>query len=517
MGSEKPNILFLFSDQHNAKAVPWGEHPTRVHAPNLQKLADRGTLFSRAFCQSPRCTPSRVSFLSGQYCLNHGFHGLDGDARDFSAPTLFSRFKEAGYRTGVFGKDHTPAFFWKEDVDRRLVSAPNDPDGKFYIQYLKEKGLFEDRDDNEMKEWAEKGRRGASLDGRPSHLAFEDQIECWATDQAIDFSAEDKNTPFFIWLSFPRPHQAYTPAREFWDMYPEDSLKFPPNADDTLEGKAPMQKQLREEQQAGHFALFEPTDWESMRRRALRGYFGNLSMVDACIGRILNALEKTGQLENTIVVYSSDHGDFAGEHGLLEKQPGICYNAITRIPLVWSWPERIEAGREISELVESVDVMPTLLGLAGLAGCDSCDGVDLSWWLTGNEDLRPKRDFAVTENNLSRTIQDKRYKLTVWPSGFFGPGSEPFLEFYDLEKDPWEEWNRAADPACGEIVNSLKWALYEWVTWKWRPRTKPGPPLKPNHPSNDSSGNPLGPDGRIHPKYFQEFLQAPRDRYPPNL
>lgn len=516
MGKEPPNILFLFSDQHSAKALPWGMHPTRAIAPNLERLAQTGTRFSRAFCQSPRCTPSRVSFLTGQYCLNHGFHGLSGETRDFRAPTLMKLFKTAGYRTGVFGKDHTPAHFFDGDLDQRVVSAPHDPDGQPYIQYLKEKGLLEKRDDHELWEWLQKGKRGASLDGRPSELAFEDQIECWSTDRALDFVDEDAS-PFCLWLSFPRPHQAYTPAREFWDLYPEDSLQLPPNAEDTLQGKAPMQKQLQEEQQGGHFTLFEPSDWESMRLRALRGYFGGISMVDACIGRILDALEKRGRLENTIVVYSSDHGDFAGEHGLLEKQPGICYNAITQIPLILSWPGVVACGRTIEELTESVDVLPTLLTLAGLAPCDSCDGEDLSPWLTENTQAEPIRDYAVTENNLSRTIQDKRYKLTVWPSGFFGKNTEPFLEFYDLDRDPWEMTNRAPDSDYQDIIRGLQSALYDWVTWKWRPRTKPGKPPAPEHPNNDSMGNPLGPDDRINPKYLREFLDEPGERFPPNL
>jgi arylsulfatase A-like enzyme len=516
MPDKRPNILFIFSDQHSDKVTPWGTHPSRVQAPNLERLAAGGTRFSNAFCQSPRCTPSRVSFLSGQYSLNHGFHGLDGDGSGFPAPTLFSLMKKAGYRTGLFGKDHTPHRFMEGTLDRRLVADPKDPDGQAYQQHLDRKGLLEKRDDIDIPEWRATGRKGASLDARPSELSMADQVESWCTEEAIRFIGESGDAPFCAWLSFQRPHQSYTPPGEFWDLYPDEAVILPPNADDPLEGKAPSQKALRDQQQAGHFALFEPTDWNSLRRRMLRGYLGCVSLVDACIGRILDYLDKSGQRDNTIIVYSSDHGDFAGEHGLFEKQPGICYNAILKVPFVWSWPGKIREGQVINELVESVDLLPTLLRLAGLPACDSCDGADLSPYLDGTG-MAPVRDHAVTENNLSRTIQNQHEKLTIWPAGFFGTGSEPFLEYYDLDTDPWELQNRAGDPACTARINALRFALYDWMAWHWRPRTKPGPPIAPEHPGNDAKGNPLGPDGRINPRHFRKHLGDGPPNYSPNL
>ncbi|HKJ90140.1 MAG TPA: sulfatase-like hydrolase/transferase [Oceanipulchritudo sp.] len=516
MPAQRPNIIFVFSDQHSDKATPWGAHPTRVRAPHLARLAEEGTRFSNAFCQSPRCTPSRVSFLSGQYCLNHGYHGLGGNADSFSAPTLFSLMKKAGYRTGVFGKDHTPTGFFKTDLDQRLVADPRDPDGRPYEDYLRAKGLLQQRDDIDFAEWKATGRKGASLDARPSRLTFEDQVETWATDRAIDFINTSGDTPFCLWLSFQRPHQSYTPPQTFWDLYSKDDIVLPPNSNDSLDGKAPSQKQLREQQQAGHFSIFEPSDWESMRRRMLHGYMGCVSLVDACLGRLMDQLDRSGLRENTVLVYASDHGDFAGEHGLFEKQPGISYNAILKVPFLWSWPGHIREGVVVEELTESVDLLPTLLDLAGLPSCDSCDGVSLQPWLRGSQRTQ-LREFAVTENNISRTIQNREEKLTVWPAGFFGEDTPAFLEFYDLVNDPWEEVNRAGDPAFSRRVNALRLALYDWVTWHWRPRTKPGPAVAPGHPGNDSKGNPLGPDGRINPVYLRRFLAASQSRFSPNL
>lgn len=516
MTETRPNILFIFSDQHSDKVTPWGAHPSRVKAPNLERLAAEGTRFSNAFCQSPRCTPSRVSFLSGQYCLNHGFHGLDGDGSNFPAPTLFSLMKAAGYRTGLFGKDHTPHGFLEGVLDRRLVANPSDPDGQAYRDYLQQKGLLESRDDIDFPEWTATGRKGAALDARPSNLSLGDQVESWCTEKAIEFMQESDDAPFCAWLSFQRPHQSYTPPQDLWDLYPQDSIILPPNADDSLEGKAPSQKALRDQQKAGHFAVFEPRDWEALRRRMLRGYLGCVSLVDHCLGRVLDHLDKAGQRENTILIYSSDHGDFAGEHGLFEKQPGICYNAILKIPMLWSWPGRIREASVLDELVESVDLVPTLLELAGLPACDSCDGLDLSPMLKGNAEA-PLREFAVTENNLSRTIQNTHEKLTIWPAGFFGKDTQPFLEYYDLDTDPWEQHNRAGDPACADRVNKLRFALYDWLTWHWRPRTKPGPPIAPGHPGNDAKGNPIGPDGRINPAHLWTHLQKGSPNRSPNL
>jgi arylsulfatase len=474
----RPNILFLFSDQHHAGALGCAGHP-QVRTPALDGLAARGVRCTHAFAQSPISTPSRISYLSGQYPLNHGYYGLDGPP-PLHLPSLFTTCRGAGYRTGMIGKIHTPPGWLSRDCDlvrdgygheyapvRDLSLTPSEALGCWeeyprddYSEYLAANGLRADRDDLFLQEWyAVHGPcAGQGLDARPSRLGSDDTFEAWAAGEATRFLESNSDTPFCLWVSFPHPHPTYTPAAPFWELY-DGELALPPSADDPLDDRHPTLRAERAKQAQGQWALYDPRDVEAARRRVLRGYYGCVSQMDDAVGRVLGQLDALGLRENTIVVYASDHGDFMLEHGLIEKAPGIGSRAVTQVPLLWSWPGHLPEGATREALAESVDVLPTLCALAGLPAPDWADGHDLTGVLAGETDA--VRDAAVTEGPLAHAIHTQRYTLVHYPAAM--NGGAPFSELFDHETDPGERVNRIADPACQEIVTDLRARLLDWV------------------------------------------------------
>ena len=231
-----------------------------------------------------------------------------------------------------------------------------------------------------LPEFGERGRQ--TVDSRPSPLRFDESQEGWLADTAIATmrTAVERQQPFLLHVSFPRPHQCTTPCQEFWDLYDAQQISLPPNADYDLEaaGKAPHMIASARRWRESDWQLFEPKTFEAGRRRKLHGYLGAVSQVDAAVGKLLDYLRASGLAEDTIVVYTSDHGDYAAEHGIMEKAPGICSDAITRVPLIWWAPGRIEAGACVSDVVELVDISSTLCALAGVEAMETGDGRDLS-------------------------------------------------------------------------------------------------------------------------------------------
>jgi choline-sulfatase/uncharacterized sulfatase len=491
---DRPNVVWIMADQHNAKCTGWGSFPTAVETPHLERLAGEGVRFDRAFCQNPICTPSRVSYLTGQYPTNHGYYGNGGSCRE-ALPTLFSVADRLGYRTGRFGKDHTPSGLIDDHVDRATGRGEQ-------REYLRGRDRLEDFDLPAM--------RDGMLDARESDLPFEDHLEHYVTERLFDF-VRDGDGPFFSWLSLNRPHPHYVPASEFWERYPPADLTLAPSATEDHEagGKPPHHRQghplatpevFSAMDEESPWAKFEPRDNEALLERQLQGYLGCITEIDALVGRVLDFLEREGLREDTIVVYCADHGDFASEHGFPEKAPGVSYDAISRVPFVWSWPGEFEADAVVEDLVETVDVFPTLATLMGADRPDSADGEDLTGYLTGGR-TEPIREYAITENPWTRCVRTETQKLTIYPRGFFGSGSEEFLEFYDLEDDPWETENLAVTQpeSYADAIEHHRRLLYDFLATQRRPRTLLGN-LDDFDVSDDGTG-------RLSPATIQSLLE----------
>lgn len=475
-----PNILFILSDQHNAKVLGCKGHPD-VRTPQLDRLAAEGVRFDNAICQNPICTPSRMCFLSGQYAHNHGYYGLSG-GKPHGLPSVLGHFRRAGYCTSAIGKIHCPEYWVEDDADvfHETCDCSIGGRSRAYEEFLRQRGKLELEDHVSLTEFG--GRGMQSMEGRPSPLTFEESQEGWIAAQTIEFMKQSATAgrPFFAHASLPRPHQCTAPSEPFWALYEGKQLTLPTNADHDLAAahQAPHLRRAAAHWRTGNWALLEPRTFEAARQRKLRGYLGAVSQVDHAVGLMVQFLRDNGLADNTIVVYSADHGDYACEHGIMEKAPGICHDAITRIPQIWWAPGRLKAGHVASELIESVDLATTLCAQAGLPRLATGDGMDLSPLLRG-ETGAGKR-LGVTEFAWSKSVRKGDWRLVFYPRDMF-PAEYPegFGELYDLAADPWEMQNLYFDPAHRTTLEEMKGELLEWLVSPARPGTVHGVNSRP--------------------------------------
>jgi len=499
----RPNILYIMSDQHNAKFLSCKDHPD-VKTPNLDRLVSQGVRFDNAICQNPICSPSRVCYISGQYCHNHGYYGLSGP-RPKGLPTLFGHFRRAGYHTGAVGKIHCPAYWVEDDADYFMDIGCSIGGKTDFVPYLKEKGLLHLRDDGIYPEQTH--RRGQSCDGRKSNLAYEDCVDGWVARQGMGFMEEAAagDAPFFLEVSFPRPHELYAPSEPFWSMYDESSITLPPNSEYDMSLKAPHLRRTAEGFRTGNWTLFEPRTFEAGRLRKHHGYLGCVSQVDHAVGELMGWLDEHGLADNTIVIYGADHGDYGCEHGIMEKAPGICSDAITRIPWMWRWPGRFQAGHVANEIVETVDMGATLCALTGLDPLETSDGHDISHLLEGRAGEVHKA--GVTECPWSKSLRKGKYRLVHYPPEMFAsemfakwaPKDGDFGELYDLEADPWEMHNLYFEPAYADTVDELTRDLLDWLITTNRPATIHPPVKFEGDQAFTEYGSTVNADGKIHP------------------
>ncbi|MCP4401142.1 MAG: sulfatase-like hydrolase/transferase [bacterium] len=451
MNTQQPNILILFSDQLNARCFSCEDHPD-VKTPNLDRLAAGSVRFSNAYCQNPVCTPSRMSFLSSLYPSTHGYYGLYGREPEARCTNMFAYFKECGYRTGALGKLHTPRYWIEREcqfVYDEFIEFP---------KYLEGAGLYEHNDNRRFTET----RDGVLRDGSTSLLPLEHSCESALAKQTARFMRNEgepadrgaDDAPWMAWVSFPRPHSPITPSEPFASMYKPDDLTLPPSADlAQCTNKAQWPRTLPHRKE-------EPT--ENDLRNMLSKYFGLVSQTDWGVGQVLDELEARGELENTIIVFTTDHGDYAGEFGLWSKTGGIRSRAITRISIFISYPGHVNAGTVCAEMAESIDVFPTLCELAGLPVPDHVQGVSLLP-LLGDEPQAVRED-ALTENAFRKALATKRWR-------YIANIDEQKDELYDLENDPWELHNLIDDPACAEVAAQLQRRLLYRVASARKPVT----------------------------------------------
>jgi choline-sulfatase/uncharacterized sulfatase len=494
-----PNVLFIIADQHNAKVLGHKGHP-HVKTPNLDRLAAQGTRFENAITQNPICTPSRVSFLSGQYCHNHGYYGLGGPRP--ALPSVLGHFRRNGYRTAAVGKIHCPEYWVEDDCDlfREAYSGCSIGGCPEYSEYLRAKGVLNDRDDDRLQEQGNAPHQ--SCDSRPSRLKYEDCVEAWIVRESIAFMAKAKaeGKPFFIQASLPRPHQIFTPSEPFWSMYDESKLTLPPNADYDMKaaGKAPHLIGSADNWRQGKWTLFEPRTFAAGRMRKYHGYLGCVSQVDHAVGELMDWLRSAGLEEDTIVIYTADHGDYACEHGQIEKAPGICADAITRIPYIWRYPGKAKAGHVSQQIVETVDLSATVCALAGLDPLQTSDGKDISALLAGGD--APVHRVGVTEFAWSKSIRKGDWRLVYYPPEMFPQQHlSGFGELYNLKDDPWEMKNMYFDPRCAAKVKELERDLLDWLVSTTRPVTVLPHVRFDGDQAVQRYGNTTNGDGKISP------------------
>jgi choline-sulfatase/uncharacterized sulfatase len=436
---KRPNVLFLFSDQHNARCLSCAGHP-EVQTPNLDALGAEGVRFENCYTQNPICTPSRISFLASLYPSTHGYYGLYGPEPVQPMTNLLSHFRSLGYRTGALGKLHTPRYWIERScqfVYDEFIEFP---------KYLEGAERYEANDNRNFTR---------PENGHTSNLPLEHSCERALASQAIRFirnEGEPKDrgscdAPWCAWVTFSRPHQPYTPSEPYARMYPSDSLTLPPS---------------QQSDHACRMAGPKGSGSQDGLRRSLSAYLGLVSQTDWGIGLILDELRTRGELDDTVIIYSSDHGDYAGEHGRIEKKGGISTRAITRSPLIVRYPEGASRGRVVHELAEAVDVFPTICDLAGVETPNTVQGVSLRPLL--GDEPHAVRDSALTENAYRKAIATREWRYVANQASL---GEED--ELYDLVNDPHETHNLARDPGHAERARDMQRVLVERLVRARRP------------------------------------------------
>lgn len=483
--SEQPNVLLLTSDQHRADVLGCEGHPD-VRTPNLDDLAATGVRFSRAYCQDAVCAPSRNSMMSGCYprtlgCLENTDHTQVMD----EVVSLQRSFQTNGYRTAAFGKRHLSGAI---DEGWDVVASHDDGADDSYVDWIEERGHGEAF----ALDWAAEFGQGAPgseyreeelpravLATRESELPDGYTMEAYTKRRTVEFLEQqaDSDSPFFCWSSFYRPHQPYTPLPRFLDRFETsrwgegtkygDAIKRPPTLDHPPGALPP----LLEEWHRGSNRLWrldEAREDEQLYRDYVAAYYALVEEIDHHVGHVLDALEEMGLRENTIVIYTADHGDFVGSHGMVEKAAAghNVFEETLRVPLIVSWPDQLLENAVCNGLAELLDLYPTLLELTGSERPDCTrplQGRSLADTLERGASI--DREYTVSENWSQAAVVTERYTLGAWlDSG--ERRDRDYRDFgdmlFDRRADPGELNNRIDDPELADVKDELYGALAEW-------------------------------------------------------
>ena len=355
-----------------------------IQTPHLDRLVDEGVAFTHAVVPTPVCSPSRWGLMTGQWSTTHqrysNHHEVPRPATD-----LVTELRGAGYRTGLLGKNHT--FLEAEDFDVwDEHPEPGDPVA------LRERRRWMESAGKKYPRLAEEAVPGG-IEADPAHAK---------TDAALRFIETDDGRPFFLWLSYLHPHSPYIVPEPFFSMYKDVTLPEPAIEAEGLEAAGkPFRQQYH---QKNNDALLPFTSEQVRLMR--RVYHGQISLLDREIGRVLDYLEKKGLAENTLVVFTSDHGDYMGEHGLMTKSPAM-YDSLVRVPFLVRWPGHIDRGRRDTRFVSHVDLMPTFLEVAGHPIPNSVQGASLVPLLRDGGQGESVRSAAYSEYGAPGSPYDK--------------------------------------------------------------------------------------------------------------
>ena len=420
----KPNLVIIHTDEHNFRtlgcyrdllpkeqAFIWGDG-VKVETPNIDSLAKRGALCDRFYAASPVCTPSRASFLTGCYPQNTGAPINDMTMRD-DLVTFAEVLRRNGYATGYAGKLHV-------DGPARPGWTPKRTFGFEDNRYMFNRGHWKQLEDTASGPRV-KGVNSYNVNGADEKSFTTDFL----ADKAVEFIQAHKSNPFCFMVSIPDPHGPNTVRPPYDTMFTNLNFQRPASSG----GKGPF---------------------ENMPR-----YFGMIKCIDDNVGKILAALKTAGVLDNTIVLFTSDHGDMCGEHSLINK--GVPFEGSARIPFVIAYPGRIKPGTVIHEALATVDFKPTILGLLGLPPDKRDEGRDASALFIAGKAPADWKNIAFSRNANGNWLMSvsSRYKFIVYPDAV------PCL--FDLDQDPFEMHNLFSEPAKRETVREMARALADYT------------------------------------------------------
>jgi len=450
---QQPNFVFIMTDTQGANVVGAYGHP-ELDTPNIDNLAKNGAKFTRAYTTCPLCTPARAGIFTGVYPHSAGAWTNNLPLGD-NMKTMGQRFRDNGYRTVYIGKWHLDGHDY--------FGTGICPDGWEDKYWYDGKRYLSELDEREIHLW----RRGlSSIEQLRAHDIRPEFT--WAhrvSDQALDFLEKHSGEPFLLVVSYDEPHHPFACPPEYAEKFEDYAYPVGSAAYDTLENKPAHQREWAD---AGGVHL----EGGCIRHPL---YFGCNSFVDHEIGRVIDAVHAhagdcCGRLENTYIVFTSDHGDMLGAHRLSGKGPAM-YEEITRMPLVIEQPGGVGAGIVNSTLVSHIDLLPTMLELAGLDVPAIMEGQSIVPLLCGKEE--PERDVIMEFHRYEiehdswggfqpvRSIVSAHYKLVI--------NLLHTDELYDLKQDPAEVNNLIAHPDYAEVRNGLHERLLDWMYEKRDP------------------------------------------------
>lgn len=454
----RPNVLIICTDQHRYDVISTHAGSTAL-TPNLQRLADQGAVFDRCYSPSPVCAPTRASMLTGMYPSTHGLWA-NGVTLPDNASLVSRELASAGYRTGLIGKLHLSAAFQGRTEDRvddgfAVYEWAHDPfhgspENAYHRWLAKEhpqlwEGATGDVVTPEMENFT---HADTAFDAMPTEAHY----STWVTEAAIEFLDEQpRDEPFFLIANYFDPHHPFVAPQEYLDRYPPGSVPPPVGGPNELTTKPPFQTESSEISYAGHgpaFVDFDDAGIDHIRRT----YYAMVSLVDDCVGRLLDDLEARGLTDDTLVIFTSDHGEMLGDHAMLLKGP-MMYDVAVRVPMIVRWPLNVPAGTHVDGLVGVHDVARTVRKATGLIPSPRDQGLDLVGVARG---VQPARSWALAQYRdagypnepevHSTMLRSGNHKIVVW-HGEPATARKRAGELYDLATDPDELTNLWDDAA----------------------------------------------------------------------
>jgi arylsulfatase len=462
--AEAPNIVVVMSDQHRADMVGCAGDPS-VRTPTLDRLAAEGVRFSRVFCQGPLCMPARASFMTERYVRDHGVYDNWAEI-DPDSPTYVWGLREAGYHTALIGKAH---LYRDEGLEARHIddlaprlhrlgfSEVTETTDKFigpipnrYTDFLEDRGLLgayrahirERSYQGENEDGQDATKTVPMWDCTPMPIPLDAYIDVWhGVEAAAWIERYDRPEPFFLFVGFPGPHDPWDAPREAVERYRNIEISMPTST-----------KRPELERTGRYRALLESFLWvsdsETMTADAIAGmrrsYAADVTLIDSGVDAILGALDRRGALDNTWVIYTSDHGEMAGNHSMMSKC--VLYDPAVQVPLIIRPPGGTEA-RTVEGIVEHLDVPATVREVAGAPGVIGSEGRSLLGLVRG--ETAGNRQHAVSENWGFAAFVTDRHKLVVDEDAL-----EP-CQLFDRVEDPDEDTNLLADPGSKSVVEEL--------------------------------------------------------------
>jgi len=467
----RPNVLYIMTDQQRWDTIAASGNDL-IQTPNFDRLAAGGANFTRFYTAAFPCSPSRATLITGRYPHSHGVWTND-TLLDPSVRTLGELSRDAGYDTAWIGKWHLGGHMYgdgwayrytvgdeglgRETFDLEQTLGEDTSQHGFehwvggfthYQQYLRELDLIEPRPGKRVR-----GNHQTVIEDGHSVIPEEHFMTAFLAKEAIKFleQPERAERPFTCCLSFHGPHLPITPPEPWDQMYDRGSIPLPGNLNDDL-----REKPWRNQRQNRWWVREDWTDEQF--RDIIARYWGYCSYIDQWTGRVLDALEARGLAENTIVVFTSDHGEMIGSHGFVYKG-AYMYDGVQRVPFIMRAPGVIPAGMQTDALGSSVDLLPTLTGMMGIEAPPETQGRSMLPVLSGQTDRG--REMTVTEMNgtglgivMART---DRYKFA------YNWRQRQVDELYDMQADPLELENLAIDPQHASTADAMRDRVIGWM------------------------------------------------------